>query len=84
MKEQLSDQGLLKTQAFINGHWIDAHDGATIDVTNPATGEVLASVAKVGAAETAQAIEAAEKAVCDFVTDDAGQKTSCVSKRRAR
>ncbi|MGB1549004.1 MAG: hypothetical protein ACPHA0_01490, partial [Candidatus Poseidoniaceae archaeon] len=41
---------------------IDAHDGATIDVTNPATGEVLASVAKVGAAETAQAIEAAEKA----------------------
>ena len=63
LKEQLSDQGLLKTQAFINGHWIDAHDGATIDVTNPATGEVLASVAKVGAAETAQAIEAAEKAM---------------------
>ena len=63
LKEQLSDQGLLKTQAFINGHWIDANDGATIDVTNPATGEVLASVAKVGAAETAQAIEAAEKAM---------------------
>ncbi|MEC7074971.1 MAG: NAD-dependent succinate-semialdehyde dehydrogenase [Pseudomonadota bacterium] len=62
MKEQLSDQGLLKTQAFINGHWIDANDGATIDVTNPATCEVLTSVAKVGAAETAQAIEAAEKA----------------------
>lgn len=63
LKEQLSDQGLLKTQAFINGHWIDANDGATIDVTNPATGEVLVSVAKVGAAETAQAIEAAEKAM---------------------
>ena len=63
LKEQLSDQGLLKTQAFINGHWIDAHDGATIDVTNPATGEVLACVSKVGAAETAQAIEAAEKAM---------------------
>ncbi|MEC7517230.1 MAG: NAD-dependent succinate-semialdehyde dehydrogenase [Pseudomonadota bacterium] len=63
MKEQLSDQGLLKTQAFINGHWIDANDGATIDVTNPTTGEVLTSVAKVGAAETAQAIEAAEKAM---------------------
>ena len=63
LKEQLSDQGLLKTQAFINGHWIDAHDGATIDVTNPATGEVLAIVAKVGATETARAIEAAEKAM---------------------
>ena len=63
LKVQLSDQGLLKTQAFINGDWIDADDGATIDVTNPATGEVVASVAKVGAAETAQAIEAAEKAM---------------------
>ena len=63
LKEQLSDQGLLKTQAFINGHWIDAHDGATIDVMNPATGEVLASVAKVGATETAQASEAAKKAM---------------------
>lgn len=63
MKEQLTDQGLLQTQAFINGRWVDAHDGATIDVTNPATSEVLASVAKVGAAETAQAIEAAEKAM---------------------
>ena len=63
LREQLSDQGLLKTQAFINGRWVDAHDGATIDVTNPATGEVLASVAKVGAAETAHAIEVAEKAM---------------------
>ena len=63
LKEQLSAQGLLKTQSFINGHWIDARDGATIDVMNPATGEVLASVAKVGVAETAQAIEAAEKAM---------------------
>tara|TARA_B100000900_G_scaffold298766_1_gene257270 strand:- start:3827 stop:5311 length:1485 start_codon:yes stop_codon:yes gene_type:complete len=63
LKEQLSDQGLLQTQAFINGRWVDAHDGKTIDVTNPATGEVLASVAKVGAAETAYAIEAAEKAM---------------------
>ena len=63
LKEQLSDQGLLKTQAFINGRWVAAHDGATIDVTNPATGEILARVAKVGAAETAHAIEAAKKAM---------------------
>ena len=38
LKEQLTDQGLLQTQAFINGRCVDAHDGATIDVTNPATG----------------------------------------------
>ena len=63
MKEQLSDQGLLKTQAFINGQWVDANDGATIDVTNPATGEILASVAKLGATETADSIEAAATAM---------------------
>ena len=46
MKEQLSDPGLLQTQAFINGQWVDASDGAMLDITNPATGEVIASVAK--------------------------------------
>ena len=63
MIEQLSDPGLLQTQAFINGRWVDANDGATLDVTNPATGEVIASVAKVGSAETATAIEAASEAM---------------------
>ena len=63
MKEQLSDPGLLLTQSFINGDWVGASDGATLDVTNPATGEVIASVAKVGAAETAAAIQAASDAM---------------------
>ena len=63
MIEQLSDPGLLQTQAFINGRWVDANDGETLDVTNPATGEVIASVAKVGSAETATAIEAASEAM---------------------
>ena len=56
MKEQLSDPGLLQTQAFINGQWVDAVDGAMLDITNPATGEVIASVAKVGATETAVSV----------------------------
>ena len=63
MKEQLSDPGLLRTQAFINGQWVDAVDGAMLDITNPATGEVIASVAKVGATETASAIKAASDAM---------------------
>lgn len=63
MIEQLSDPSLLQTQAFINGRWVDANDGETLDVTNPATGEVIASVAKVGSAETATAIEAASEAM---------------------
>ena len=63
MKEQLSDPRLLQTQAFINGQWVDANDGAMLDITNPATGEVIASVAKVGATETAAAVQAASEAM---------------------
>ena len=59
---QLSDPGLLKTQAFIDGQWCDAHDGARFDVRNPATGEVIASVPDMGAGETRAAIEAANAA----------------------
>jgi succinate-semialdehyde dehydrogenase/glutarate-semialdehyde dehydrogenase len=42
---------------------VDADSGATIDVDNPATGDVLGTVPKMGAAETRRAIEAAEAAL---------------------
>ncbi len=50
---------LFKQQCYINGQWMDAKSGETIDVTNPATGERLGTIPKMGAAETADAIEAA-------------------------
>jgi len=53
---------LLKTQAHINGVWVDADNGETLAVTNPATGELIAEVAKCGAAETRRMIEAAAAA----------------------
>lgn len=59
----LSDSSLLKTQAYINGTWLSASPEETLAVTNPATGEVLAHVAKVGAAETQHAIDAAQFAM---------------------
>ena len=58
----LDDPGLLRAQAFIDGHWGDADSGETFAVLNPATGEVLADVACCGAAETRRAIEAAARA----------------------
>ncbi|MGB2437324.1 MAG: aldehyde dehydrogenase family protein, partial [Candidatus Puniceispirillales bacterium] len=58
---KLSDPSLLKTDAYINGKWVDA-GGKTIAVTNPATGEVIANVADHGAEMTRTAIEAAEVA----------------------
>ncbi len=62
MTIQLSDQALLKTQAYINGQWQDADSGETVPVTNPANGEVIAEVARCSTAETRRAIEAAEAA----------------------
>jgi succinate-semialdehyde dehydrogenase/glutarate-semialdehyde dehydrogenase len=58
----LADPGLLITKAYINGQWCDANDGARFDVTNPATGDVIASVPDMGADETRAAIEAADAA----------------------
>ena len=48
----LNDPSLLKQKCCLNGGWIDADDGATIDVINPATGATLGTVPKIGAAET--------------------------------
>jgi len=62
MSDLLKDPSLLKTQAYINGEWVDADDGATFKVYNPANHDVIAEVASVGAAETRRAIEAAEVA----------------------
>jgi succinate-semialdehyde dehydrogenase / glutarate-semialdehyde dehydrogenase len=52
----------LRTGHYIDGEWYDAGAGETYAVRNPATGEVIANVAKGGAAETAQAVAAAAKA----------------------
>lgn len=47
---------------FINGEWCDATSGRTFEVTNPATGEVIADVADGGRVDAARAIDAAEAA----------------------
>ncbi|OCH95922.1 succinate-semialdehyde dehydrogenase [Obba rivulosa] len=58
----LKDASLIRTQGFINGKWVDAQEGGTINVTNPATGEVLGTVPEMAVTETKQAIEAAAEA----------------------
>jgi succinate-semialdehyde dehydrogenase / glutarate-semialdehyde dehydrogenase len=58
----LKDPSLLRQQAYINGEWCDANDGSTFKVTNPATGQVIGTAPRMGAAETGRAIEAANAA----------------------
>ena len=60
---QLKDASLFRQQAFIDGTWLDADGGLTIKVNNPATGEIIGTVPKMGAVETRRAIEAADRAL---------------------
>jgi succinate-semialdehyde dehydrogenase / glutarate-semialdehyde dehydrogenase len=54
---------LLEEQAYVAGRWVDSDDGATFEVSDPATGETIATVPRMGAAETRRAIEAAQEAL---------------------
>ncbi|MBO6602256.1 NAD-dependent succinate-semialdehyde dehydrogenase [Rhodophyticola porphyridii] len=56
----------LREKNFISGQWVGADDGAAIDVTNPASGEVIGTVPKAGKAETLRAIDAAQSAFPAF------------------
>lgn len=58
----LTNKALLRDKGYIDGAWVDADSGETLEVTNPATDEVIAVVPKMGAAETRRAIEAARVA----------------------
>lgn len=58
----LKDAELLRFQCFVDGRWVDADSGKTVEVTNPADGSVLGSVPMMGADETRRAIDAAERA----------------------
>lgn len=51
---------------LIGGQWVGADSGAVIEVTNPATGEKIGTVPNAGRAETARAIDAAQKAFESF------------------
>jgi succinate-semialdehyde dehydrogenase / glutarate-semialdehyde dehydrogenase len=59
---QLTDQKLLRTQCFVNGEWIEAADGRTSTVTNPASGEKIATVPVLDGKATQLAIGAAAAA----------------------
>jgi len=57
-----SDPKLFRQQCYIDGKWVDADKGGTIEVLNPADGTVLGTVPNMGAEEARRAIEAANKA----------------------
>ena len=60
---KINHPDLLRTQAYIDGKWVDAEDGSQFEVDNPATQAVIAHVANLGPKSATQAIAAAERAL---------------------
>ena len=58
--QQITDERLVKNASYINGNWIASDE--KFDVSNPASGDVIARISNAGAEETELAIESANKA----------------------
>ena len=59
---KLKDQNLFREAALVGSRWVEAQGHDSIAVTNPATGELIGHVPKLGEAETLEAIAQAEQA----------------------
>ncbi len=74
MEISLKDISLIRHQAYIGGHWVDAEDKSTIDVLNPSNAEIIASVPNCGRVETSRMIDAAYKAQKSWALQSAKQR----------
>jgi len=77
---QLKDMSLFRQQCYIDGAWVDADDQATIAVRNPADGQQIGTVPKMGAAETRRAIEAANAALPAWRAKTAKERAAILRK----
>lgn len=82
LKDMLKDPSLFRQQCYINGEWCDADTGDTVDVINPASGEVLGTVPKMGTVETRRAIESADLAWLQWRDKTASERSSFIMKWR--
>ena len=76
----LSDSTLFRQQSYIDGAWCNADSGETIDVRDPATGNTLGTIPKMGTAETRRAIEAANKALPAWRAKTAKERAAILRK----
>lgn len=80
MTYQLNNPDLFRQEAFIAGTWVNAENGETIDITNPATNEVIGTMPKMGSNETQRAIEAANKALPAWRAKTAHERSAILEK----
>ncbi len=79
----MSDIGKMETRNLVGGEWIAAAGGATLEVTNPATDETIASVPMGGKNEARAAIEAAAAAFPDWSARPAAERAAPLRKLAA-
>ncbi len=72
-----------KHQNFVGGEWVDVSGGETMDVLNPATGEVIAEVPRAGAEDVDRAVQAAKKALPEWLETTPGERAEALLKLAA-
>jgi succinate-semialdehyde dehydrogenase/glutarate-semialdehyde dehydrogenase len=77
---QLKDSNLFRQQCYIDGAWVDADDKTTLPVYNPADGQQIGTVPKMGKAETRRAIEAANAALPGWRAKTAKERSAILRK----
>ncbi len=80
LRDLLKDPSLLATQAYVAGEWVDAADGATFEVTNPARGDVIARVPNLTRADAARAIGAAAVAQKEWAARTGKERAAIMRK----
>ncbi|HEY5659863.1 MAG TPA: gamma-aminobutyraldehyde dehydrogenase [Gaiellaceae bacterium] len=69
-----------KHQNFIGGEWVDSAGGDTMEVLNPATGEVIAEVPNATAEDVDRAVQAAKKALVEWRETTPGERAEALLK----
>ncbi|TCA30941.1 NADP-dependent succinate-semialdehyde dehydrogenase I [Rhizobium leguminosarum bv. viciae] len=77
---KLQDPSLFRQAAIVGDNWIEADPNNAIEVNNPATGEIIGLVPKLGAAETRTAIEAARLAQKGWAARTAKERCAILRK----
>jgi 1-pyrroline dehydrogenase len=65
---------------FVGGEWVDAVEGATMEVINPATGDTIAEVPRGTQADVDRAVEAAKKALPEWLETTPGERAEALLK----
>lgn len=77
---KLNNKNLFRQQGYLNGEWINSDNHTRIEVTNPASNEIVGTVPNMGALETKRAIESANNAFPNWRTLTAKERSALIKR----